>query len=212
MITSQFEIRLYQKLEGFFHAEGFELIIDKKQFRRTYQNSFQNIIFAVSEVQKEFWIEVNFGIRNHQIEQIAQQFLNNLPNFRNDANTLVINIGKYNNMKYFRFKVIDDYYMDDITFEIKDFFFSKGFGFLEDSIFLSEIDRILNDKPTQNCPFLYNQVHRCFKGTIVAKLTDRLNFADLVGIYREFLLKTATDEELFNYERLVSFLLHYNPN
>ncbi len=212
MILSIFEVKFYQRLEGFFQPHGFDLVLDQKQFRKATQNGFQNIIFSVSEAQKEFWIEVNFGVRHEFIEQIAQQFLNNTRGYRPSANTLVISIGKFQQLKYFRFKVTDEDDLSRFLEEVKVFFEKTGFDFLDNANTLRNIDEVLNDSPTQPCRFLYNQVHRCFKGIIAAKLTDNTNFATITNIYRHFLLKNGTDEDLLSYERLVGFLQHYNAN
>ena len=212
MILSKFEMKLYQRMEFFFQSHGFDLLPEQKQFRKTTQNGFQNIIFSVSETQKECWIEVNFGVRYEFIEQIAQQFLNNALGYRPSANTLVISVGKFLDLKYFRFKVTNEDDLGKTLNEIEDVFEKKGFDFLEKANNLSFIEETLNDSPAQSCRYLYNQVHRCFKGIIAAKLADNQNFATIINIYRHFLLKNGTDQDLMNYERLVSFLNHYNAN
>jgi hypothetical protein len=212
MIISQFEVKIYQKLEDFFFEEGFELLIDKKQFRKITHDNFQNAIFSISDSNGDIWIEVNFGVRNGQIEQFAQQFLNNRINFRADANTLVTNIGKFSGQKHFRFKIRDEYDLENVIAEIKDFFATKGFNFMENASNLNEIDRILNEDPTKPCLFLYNQIHRCFKGLVAAKLVNRRDFAELMDKYRDILIFSASDEELLNFERMIGFLLHYNAN
>ena len=212
MILSKFEVKFYQQLESFFQSHNFDLALDQKQFRKATQNGFQNIIFSVSETQKEFWVEVNFGVRHEFIEQIAQQFLNNTQTYRPSANTLVISIGKFQELKYFRFKVTDEDDLNKTLEDVKVFFEETGFDFLENTQKLSKIDDILNDSPSQPCRYLYNQVHRCFKGIIAAKLTDNNNFTTITNIYRHFLLKNGTDDDLLNYERLVSFLHHYHAN
>ncbi|CAH0994571.1 hypothetical protein EMA8858_00681 [Emticicia aquatica] len=212
MILSKFEVKFYQRLESFFQSNGFSLLMDQKQFRKSTQNGFQNIIFSVTETEKVFWIEVNFGVRYEFVEQIAQQFLNNARGYRPSANTLVISIGKFQELKYFRFKVTDELDFGRIVEEIILFFTKRGFDFLQKAETILFIEEILNDSPTMPCRYLYNQVHRCFKGAIAAKLTDNQNFTTIANIYRQFLLKNGTDEELINYERLITFLHHYNAN
>ena len=212
MILSKFEVKFYQRLESFFQLYGFDLVLDQKQFRKATQNGFQNIIFSVSETQKEFWIEVNFGVRHEFMEQIAQQFLNNARGYRPSANTIIISIGKFQDLKYFRYKVTDEEELNKILEEVKSFFEETGFNFLDKTNNLISIDDILNDSPTKSCRLVYNQVHRCFKGLIAAKLTDNNNFATITNIYRHYLLKNGTDDDLLNYERLISFLNHYNAN
>jgi len=212
MILSNFEVKFYQTLEVFFQRSGFNLLVEQKQFRKATQNGFQNIIFSISETQKEVWIEVNFGVRHEFIEEIAQQFLNNVRGYRPAANTLVISLGKFQNLKYFRFKVIDEDNLCEIIEEMKLFFELWGFKFLEEASNLSKINNLINDMPVKPCRYLYNQVHRCFKGVIVAKLIDDYNFTTITNVYRHFLIKNGTDEELLNFERLVSFLHFYHPN
>lgn len=212
MIHSQFETKFYEQLDVFFQSQGFGFLPDQKQYRKSTQNGFQNIIFSISEAENVFWVEVNFGVRFEFIEQIAQQFLNNSFGYRPAANTLVISIGKFLEKKYFRYKVTNQADFDKVTQEIKSFFEEKGFDFLKTAHSLSFIEETLNDSPAIPCRYLYNQVHRCFKGIIVAKLSDNCNFATITNIYRHFLLKNGTDEDLLSYERLVSFLHHYNAN
>jgi len=105
MIHSQFGAKFYEQLDAFFQLRGFGFFPDQKQDRKSTQNGFQNIIFSISEAQNVFWVEVNFGVRFEFIEQIAQQFLNNSFGYRPAANTLVISIGKFLEIKYFRYKV-----------------------------------------------------------------------------------------------------------
>jgi hypothetical protein len=212
MILTKFEVKFYQRLEHFFQSHGFNLMMDQKQFRKATQNGFQNIIFSVSETQKDFWIEVNFGVRHEFIEQIAQQFLNNAHGYRPSANTLVTSIGKFEEKKYFRFKVSTDEDFDSTIEQINAFFVERGFEFLTKADSLSFIEDTLNDSPTTPCRYLYNQVHRCFKGAIAAKLTDNTHFNMVTNFYRHFLIKNGTDEDLLSYERLISFLHHYNAN
>ncbi|MFN3488778.1 MAG: hypothetical protein ACK4YV_06580 [Emticicia sp.] len=212
MIHSQFETKLYEQLGNFFQSQGFGFLPDQKQFRKSTQNGFQNIIFSISEIENVFWVEVNFGVRFEFIEQIAQQFLNNSFGYRPAANTLVISTGKFLDVKYFRYKVTNEADFEKITNEIGSFFEKKGFNFLNTADSLTFIEDTLNDSPTMPCRYLYNQIHRCFKGIIAAKLSDNHNFATITNIYRHFLLKNGTDKDLLNYERLVTFLHHYNAN
>lgn len=212
MIHSHFETKLYEQLDAFFQSQGFGFLPDQKQYRKSTQNGFQNIIFSISETENVFWVEVNFGVRFEFVEQIAQQFLNNSFGYRPAANTLVISIGKFLDIKYFRYKVTNEADFERVTEEIRSFFEEKGFDFLDRADSLNFIEDTLNDSPAIPCRYLYNQVHRCFKGIVAAKLSDNCNFATITNIYRHFLLKNGTDEDLLNYERMITFLHHYNAN
>lgn len=213
MIASPIETALYQNLGDFFAEYEYALLPEKKQFRKSTATGFENVIVAVSNYEDEIWIEINFGIRHEQIEQIAQQFLGNLVEFREDANTLVVSVGKYNDTKYFRYKVKSQ---EDLQFtcdEIRTFFLSRGFDFMHQYASLQSIYRLFNDEPTKPCKYIYNQMHRCFKGLVAARLCNSERFLRLGDTYRNALMRMgATPDELFSFERMLSFLLYLSVN
>jgi hypothetical protein len=209
------EAKLYHSLYDFFEAEGFRLLMDKKQFRKSTPTGFVNIIFSVSEYEKDndAWVEVHIGCRNDQIEQVAQQFLNvNLVDFRGDVNTLIISTGKYNDVKYFRYKIQNEDDLSDTCESIVEFMTFSGFGFLNSVTKLADIDRIFNSTPHKPSKYLYNQVHRCFKGLIAAKFNNNSKYQQLEEIYRDYLTKFANETEVSNFERLATYLKYYNNN
>lgn len=213
MTTTPFETNLFEALTPFFQEHSFVLLPDKKQYRRTTPIGFQNIILSPSFYGNETILEVNFGCRNNQIEQIAQQFLNNIPDFRTEANTLILSIGKFNGFQYFRYKIHSEDDISDICSQIEQFFVTKGFEFLEKSGSLSALDRLLNEYPAQPCQYLYNQTHRCYKGLIAARLDYNPYFDGLIDSYRHLLIRqTQNPHEQLHFERLISYLHHYSAN
>lgn len=213
MTSTPFETSLYLHLAQFFEAHGYDLLPEKKQFRRTTATGFLNVILSPAFYEDETWLEVNFGCRNEQVEQIAQQFLNNLLDFRSDANTLIISLGKFNDLKYFRYKLHTPDDLPDVTADIQSFFGTTGFAFLESIGSLPQLDRLLNGQPHQPCKYVYNQIHRCYKGLIVARLNHNAHFDGLVDSYRHLLVRlTHNPHESLNFERLVAYLHHYSAN
>ena len=213
MLIKPFESDIYEKLRSFFDSQGYVLMSDKKQFRKVTDTGFHNVIFTTTAYENEVWLEVNLGCRNHQLEQIAQQFLGNTRDFWADSNSLVISIGKFNNAKYFRYKMATTSDVLDVCEEVKVFLLTQGFPFLKNSETLPSLHEIYNKTPKKTCKFLYNQVHRCFKGIIAAKLIFSEDFLDLADIHRDVLMKIgATDEELLTFERLLSYLLYLSVN
>jgi hypothetical protein len=213
MLVKPFETALYEKLRLFFEKHGFVLMADKKQFRKVTPTGFQNVIFTATAYDDEVWLEVNFGCRSNQVEQIAQQFLGNTRDFWNDSNTIVISIGKYNDAKYFRYKMMTEPDVEDVCDIVKEFLLNQGFPFLNESDSLQAMNEIFNKTPSKACKYVYNQVHRSFKGVICAKLVYDEKFLDLADKHRNTLLKIgATPEELLTFERLLSFLLYHSVN
>ncbi len=213
MILTPFETSLYRLLNDYFVGHGYTLLTDKKQYRKTTATGFQNVILSPAYYGSETWLEINFGCRNEQIEQIAQQFLNNLADFRPDANTVIVSIGKFTDQPYFRYKVANLDELALICDEIKAFFDSDGFAFLEQTSTLSALDQVFNQFPHQPSRFVYNQIHRCYKGLIVARLNHNPHFTGLTDSYRHGLLRqTQNPYEQLNFERLVTYLQHYSAN
>ncbi|RYF67757.1 MAG: hypothetical protein EOO39_20645 [Cytophagaceae bacterium] len=213
MTLTPFETSLYRQLARFFGQHDFALLPEKKQFRKVTPTGFQNIILSPSYYGPTTLLDVNFGCRNEQVEQIAQQFLPTLTDFRPDANTLLISIGKYKQVNPPRYSIRTDSELDTVCAQITDFFEETGFGLIENSMSLGTLDTILNDNPAQPCPFVYNQTFRCYKGLTVASLTHNPHFLGLIDLYRHQLTRQSQNAyEAMNFDRLVSYLQHYSPN
>ncbi len=213
MAVKHFETILYEKLEPFFRNYDFVLLAEKKQFRKNTPTGFQNVIFTATAYQDEIWLEVNIGCRSHQVEQIAQQFLGNTRDYWADSNTLVISIGKFNDAKYFRYKIFNENDLEDTCEAIKEFLENTGFPFLNKSDNLKAINNIFNLQPSSPCKYLYNQTHRSYKGIITARLTNDERFLDLSNTHRNVLRRNgANPDELLTFERILSFLLYQSVN
>ena len=213
MTITPFETNLFRHLTHFFADNQFVLLADKKQFRKTTATGFQNVIFSPSFYQNEVWLEVHFGCRNDQIEQIAQQFLFSLPDYRLDADTILISIGKFNGIPHHRYKIRNGDDLHQVGEQIQSFFSTKGFAFLNTSCTLPALDEIFNLAPTEPCLYMYNQLHRCYKGLITARLNNNPNFNELIDQYRQMLCRqTQNSHELLHFERLIAYLLHYSAN
>ena len=213
MTNTPFETDLHRQLAPFFAEHQYTLLAEKRQFRKNTATGFQNVIFSLSFYGDETWLEVNFGCRSEQIEQIAQQFLNNLRDYRPDANTLIVSIGKFTDVKYFRYKIITPDDLSDVCCQIQDFFTEQGFAFLDQSGTLPVLDSILNQQPNLPSKYVYNQTHRCYKALIAARLNHNPRFDGLTDAYRHLLMRqTQNIHEQQNFERLVSYLQHYSAN
>ncbi|GAB3569324.1 hypothetical protein GCM10027578_23500 [Spirosoma luteolum] len=213
MTLSSFETELYQHLTPFFAAHDFALVADRKQYRRKTDTGFQNVILSPAFYGDETLLEVNFGCRNEQVEQIAQQFLNNLTDYRNEANTVILSIGKFSGVHYFRYKIHSPREMSQVCDEIESFFSEQGFRFLQTACSLAHLNELLNDDPSVPCRYVYNQTHRCYKGMIVARLLHNPHFDGLADSYRHLMSRQSNNPyELLHFERLITYLRHYSAN
>lgn len=213
MTITPFETSLYEQLTPFFARHDYELLPDRKQYRRRVDTGFQNVILSTTFYQDEVMLEVNFGCRNEQVEQIAQQFLNSLVEYRADANTIILSIGKFSGFQYFRYKIHSTSELVLVCEQIESFFAQAGFDFLGSACSLASLDRLLNEQPNQPCLYVYNQTHRCYKGLIAARLVNNSRFDGLVDSYRHSLdRQTKNPYEQQHFERLVAYLRHYSAN
>jgi hypothetical protein len=208
------EAKIYRSLYDFFEEQNYQLLPEKKQFRKLTDVGFLNVVFSVTEYgPNDALVEVHFGSHHRHLEQIAQQFLaTNLLDFRADANTLIVSIGKYNDVKYFRYKIQSEEDLQSVCESVMLFFEQRGFAFLETIDSTASVDKILNTLPLQPCKFLYNQVHRCFKGMVAAKLNDSAILPKLAQTYQQYLQKYANAQEQAQFEKLLAYLLHYSAN
>jgi hypothetical protein len=186
--------------------------MSKNQFRKVNDKGFQNIIVSVTSYDNEQVIEVQFGVRNELIESMVQQFIISSATYKPDANTLIMSIGMYNGTPYVRQKVKDSVTFDETLVSIQHFFLKEGFEFMNYSQDIKVIDELLNHEAHLKSKYIYNQVHRCFKGIAAAKLNDHPHLFGLIDNYRTQLLKYASDAELIEFERSVSYLLHFFAN
>ncbi|GAB4018788.1 hypothetical protein [Spirosoma koreense] len=213
MTITPFETNLYQHLAPFFMGHEYTLLSEKKQFRRITQSGFQNVILSSVFYSNDTMLDVNFGCRNEQVEQIAQQFLNNLPDLRADANTLIVSISRFSGSQHPRYKIHSDDELADVCEKIERFFDQQGFDFLASASVLPTLDRLLNEFPSQPCPYVYNQTHRCYKGLIAARLNHNPHFDGLIDRYRHLLFRqTQNPYEQIHFERLIAYLQHYSAN
>jgi hypothetical protein len=202
--------KLYSSLTPFFEQHGFELLTEKQQFRKMTPTGFQNVIFTTTQDGNDAWLEVHVGVRHQEVEHIAQQFLSNEPAYWQDANTLVVSIGQYNKTKYFGYRISNDEDIQLTTIAIEQFMTIQGLSFMEHYSSIVSLHHIFNKLPYSPCPYLYNQVHRCFKGIVVAKLINEEDFITALNCYLVQMPKlNATKREIKLFDRMSDFLLHY---
>lgn len=212
MLTS-FETNLYQQLTPFFSEHAYALLREKKQFRRKTDSGFQNVILASEMYQDDTTVEVTFGCRHEQVEQIAQQFLTTLPGQRPDANTLLISVGRFRGAPNRNYTLHSEDELPVFCEQLEDFFTKHGFNFLSTSATLANLDHLLNDTPGEPCRYVYNQTHRYYKGLIAARLNHNPYFDQLLDRYRQLLIhETQHPHELLRFERLISYLHYYSAN
>lgn len=214
MTSTSFEITLNQQLTPFFERHQFLFMPEKKQYRKITDTGFQNVLLSPSFYDDETVLDIRLGCRNDQIEQIAQQFLaNNQVNARPDANTLIVSLSQFSDFTFVRFAIHSENELLEVCKRIERFFCTVGFDFLAASSAIPALDQLLNTLPDQPCKYVYNQMHRYYKGLITARLTHNIDFDSLIDMYRHQLVQhTQNRHEQIRFERLIAYLHYYTPN
>ncbi|TAD95634.1 MAG: hypothetical protein EAZ97_15155 [Bacteroidetes bacterium] len=211
-----FEQKMYANLAPLLQKERFSLHSKLKQFRRKTSFGFQNIVFSVHQQNEQYYIDVNLGVRFDMVEQISQQFLDICPSFRPESTTMMISVKKLVENKYLEYKINQQNEKQELEIfinQIHDFMLKKGYDFLQEISQIKNADEMLNAFPCQNTPYLYDQVQRCFKALIIARMCNRNLFIPLLETYYEHLQNLETPEKMIcNYDRLANYLLHFSFN
>ncbi|MEM6264714.1 MAG: hypothetical protein AAGI38_19535 [Bacteroidota bacterium] len=175
--------RLHPRLSG----QAFTHMPVLKQFRRTRNTGFQNIIFSVSEYEDVNLVEIHFGIRLENIERISNRYLPVLPAFARHSHTLIISHSKLTGRPYHRYKVGNEVQLERMGAEVEHLCMDQGVMALADHGSFEAAHTLLNESPETVSDWVPNQAHRCFKGLILASMVEPSIFEPLARTYLSIL-------------------------
>lgn len=204
---------IYKLLQPLFQAQGYELIAAKKQFRKRTRNGFRSVIFSISGKADEQILDIYFGLRFDVIENLVQQFLCGPAQDEKESNTILVSLNRLKEPPLQRFIITDTSSLHDACKEISEFMQDKGFRFLQAFDRLRRVDAKINRRPQAPSPYMYNQIHRCFKGVVIARILQRNDFEMLTTIYRNYLYSQwAPAHVMDNFNKLVNYLKYFSFN
>jgi hypothetical protein len=205
--------QLYQELQPFFAAQGFDVLYDKNQYRRNTPSGFQAVILSVTPYEELSYVELILAVQLAEVEKLVQQFTLNLQGYYPDAPTLLVPVSKITGQPHFRYKVYQPADVVRVACEIKEFLLNHGLDFLTQATRISEMDTLFNDHPLQPSPYVFNAAHRCMKGLVIAKMNGRSEWRQLIPLYRRALENAnVPDKQLYNFDRLTFFLQSFSMN
>ncbi|MEM6966532.1 MAG: hypothetical protein AAF573_17340 [Bacteroidota bacterium] len=204
---------LYEAIAAYCEPKGFELVSSKNQFRKKTPLGFQTIILSLGVLPKSTLFEVHLGIRNDAIEKLAFQFTNSLALFQRDSMTLVSSIARLQNIPYQRFEIVKATDVDPAIENVITYMEQEGLGWLEKYQSLQTIHEALNSLPLSKTKLMSNQIYRCFRGLVAAKLTNQPNYAEIEKAYDAFLIDLYIPEyQLATFEKLKNYLRNFSAN
>lgn len=201
---------LAQKLK----KHGFDWLPRLHQFRRSSAHGFSCLILSSSPANTGSIIEAHVGLRMDDVENLAFPFTNGLPGFRPDSMTLVMPMARLYDQRFQRLNLKDEKDQEAAAQLFGAQLEEAGLPFIEAHSTLSALDQLFNETPDQPLPLVHNQINRCFRGIVLAKLTQQPDLDALVQAYKLALRDRlfAPDATITKFERLAGFLRHYSMN
>jgi len=208
------EQRLAQALYPLMRSKGFEWLPRLHQFRKSTENGFTCLILSTTVYDEESLTEAHLGARIDDVENLAFPFTNGLPGFQPDSMSLVTPMARLFNERYQRLPLDGEESVQEVKGLLQQQLETEGFAFLERYSQLHALDQLLNSQPDEPVVYLHNQINRCFRAIVTAKLLQRQDFTRLADHYASLLSTRlyAPEATQAKYERLRHFLLHYSMN
>lgn len=192
---------------------GFEWLEAFQQFRRKTAFGFQCIILSISNYDDLSILELHFGIRFNQVEDLAFPYTNGLKGFSKESMTLVVSSAKLKKLPFLRWELAGQNDVIEASKESLLLVNQVGLLFFQQYDSMEALDALFNKKPEEKVMMLNNPINRCIRGITIAFLSHRSNFEDLSKKYREILQNLfATNLNLKKYDELVLFLKTYHQN
>ena len=114
---------------------------------------------------------------------------------------------------YQHYPVEDEKAAPDAVQQMCSFMEQQGFGFLKQYSNAQALDTLYNQHPERKSLYLPNLFHRALRGVTLAKLAQRLDWLDLVQIYRAALMARNTPPPLMaQYDQLAHYLRTFSVN
>lgn len=184
-----------------------------EQFRKPTASGFQSLILSISSYPDVSIFELHLGVRLDAVENLAYPFTNGLMGFQANSMTLVSPLAKLHGRAFQRFEIAPTGDVDAPLAEIAGQLERGGLSFLEKYNRLEEMEQLFNRHPHHPLPLVHNQINRCLRGLVLARLANRTGFEKLASLYRNRLqVLRAPDATLHKYDRLRSYLRSYTPN
>lgn len=206
------EGHVFDDLTPFLRKEGFVLHKHMKQYRRDTSTGSQSITISMAG-DGPYTLDVHLGIRSELVEALVYQFLSGPKHYASYANTIIAPLARAAKgaPRGFRFDQPEE--LSGVVSHVMELISSGAFRFFDRHVTIQSLHELLNDQPEKPTRFLYNQLHRCFRGLIVAKMADSPSFFHLMDVYHQTLLDRGAPREVMRgYDSLSILLANFSLN
>lgn len=213
MKKDQCEALMIDTLDTYLQDLGYAYVPRWKQYRKATPNGFVSYILSISPYQNECMVELHAGVRIEDVEGLVFPFTNSSPGWKGQSMTVVSPLSKIMGRDIERYPVHDFTTAAATSYTLLDQIQIYGEVFLRQYQDLTELFLLYNESPSAKHPLLKNHYHRAIRGITLAKLNQSSQLFDLVGIYKEQLVRYRTPQRYIDaFDRLAHFLLHYSLN
>lgn len=206
-------VRIWDELKPFFKLHGFDCYPQLNQFRRPIPGGFQSVVLSMSAYPEGLMMEAQVGVRMDAVEEMVFPLLKLPASYRPHSMSLVTpiqNLFVPSSVRVFLENQRDE---RRALSQLEHRMTQRGFSFLNQISSPSALDEMYNDQPLRTLGIVHNQVHRCFRGMALAKVTNRNNQVELAELYRVQLHQCgARPDQIARFEQFLSFLKQYSPN
>lgn len=193
---------------------GFDWLPRLHQFRRSSEHGFSCLILSSSPATEGSIMEAHIGLRLDAVENLSFPFTNGLPGFQPDSMTLVTPMARLYGQRFQRLNLKDEKDQEAAAQLFGAQLKETGLPFIKQYSTISALDQLFNDAPSNPLSLVHNQINRCFRGIVLAKLVHRPDFKEVAQAYAHVLSEKlyAPEQTIAKFHRLCDFLLHYSMN
>lgn len=205
--------RIIAGLQPLLQMKGFVYVGQWDQFRKPTPSGFQSVILSLANYPDASLLEIHLGVRQDAVENLAYPFTNGLMGFQTNSMTLVTPLAKLHGHAFQRFEISVSTDLATILSQISDQLEKGGFSYLDKYSRLEEMCHLFNKHPNHPLPLVHNQINRCLRGMVLAKISQKNGFETLTQIYRDRLVSMRVPQDtLDKFDRLRTYLRTYSSN
>ena len=203
---------LLHRLEAGIGSADYQLLLPLHQLRKETGSGFHSIIIAAGPATPTL-AELHLGIRIDVVEDLVYQFTSGLAGYGPHSTTLIASAGRVQGVPYWRYELSKPDDCAAVARQMSEFLEAAGFLFLQKYQRIEALDALFNGEPQQKLLLLPNLLHRSLRGVVLAKLTQRSRWEQLVGSYRDQLMRRGTPEPMMKrYALLTHHLRNFSVN
>lgn len=161
--------------EDFLLDFGFELDSSLLHYSKSFPEGKQILFFHHIQNPDANYLEIQLGIRFDQVENIINQFLPSLGDFKDRSVTHVIPVNQIDNQLPRRFFLQDDFEVNDILKKIEEFLVKDGFHWLDKYSVPENMEFLFNKNPDQELT-TQNFTYRSARAITLSKLYNKAEY------------------------------------